>query len=445
MGGLDGGPNAFRSGWFEKFLEAITAARDWLEASTLSSAIASFPPVQCAYLPSSSSKRLAKWTMPPDLARLLESAQVDAKLEPFVRGGSWRAFLTKYPEADHLSRRAARVSRKLQATARAPQEAHAHLWRAQTGVTYWHGTSGGVYRNFLRSAAYTNLINAENAIEPRKYAWLEIEYEDLDCDSALEVIAESHTMNVYWNPSAGGSITELDYRPRAFNLLDTFTRRPEYYHPEGATYDAYPRRALIDHFIGAESNLAEFAQNAYLELGDFTTGSFEASKYRDRVTLVRDGFVRGPIGEPVPVEVKKAVRVVHKESRLEIEYRIINKGDVDVITRFGSEWGFGLLSGASKDRYAVIDGRKAGPLAQIAEHRAVKTASLVDEWLGLEISFDFDGREVLLWRHPVETLEKIGDHFEKRYQSTVLLPLWDLDLPAGRSRRITYGVRISER
>lgn len=445
LGGLEGGPDAFRTGWLEKFFGALEASRDWLETSTISDAITAHPPVQCAYLPSSSSKRLAKWTASPELARLLETAQIDPKLEAFVRGGSWRAFLTKYPEADHLARRAARVSRKLHSSPRAPQEAYLHLWRAQTGVTYWHGTSGGVYRNFLRSAAYTNLIQAENAIEPRKYSWLEIEYEDFNGDGLPEVIAESHTMNVYFDPSAGGTITELDYRPRAFNLLDTFTRRPEFYHPEGAIYDAYPRRALVDHFIGAESKLSEFAQNAYLELGDFTNGPFEVSKYRDRVTLIRDGFVRGPVGEPVPVEVKKAVRVVHKESRLEVEYRITNKGDVDVITRFGSEWGFGLLSGSSKDRYAVVDGRKAGSLGQIAEHRAVRSAALVDEWLGLEIAFDFDGREVLLWRHPVETLEKLGDHFEKRYQSTVLLPLWDLDLPAGRSRRITYGVRISER
>jgi 4-alpha-glucanotransferase len=445
LGGLDGGPDAFKTGWFTKFLDALEKAHDWLETATLSSVIASHPPKECVYLPSSGSKRLAKWTSPPDLARLLETAQIDAKLEPFVRGGSWRAFLTKYAEADHLARRAARVSKKLQSTARVPQEAHLHLWRAQSGVTYWHGTSGGVYRNFLRAQAYTNLIRAENAIEPRKYGWLEIEYEDFDCDGVLDVIAESHTMNVYWNPAQGGMITELDYRPKAWNLLDTFTRRPEFYHPDGATYDAYPRRALVDHFLGAESKLPEFAENAYLELGDFTTGAFEVSKYRDRVTLVRDGFVRGPIGEPVPVEVKKAVRVVHKESRLEIDYRITNKGDVDIITRFGSEWGFGLLSGSTKDRYAVVDGRKAGSLGQTSEHRTVRSASVVDEWLGLEIAFDFDGREVLLWRHPVETLEQFGDRFEKRYQSTVLLPLWDLDLPAGRSRRITYGVRILER
>ncbi len=445
LGGLDGGLDAFKTGWFAKFLDALQNAHDWLETATLSNVIAAFPPKACVYLPSSSSKRLAKWTAPPELARMLESAQIDEALEPFVRGGSWRAFLTKYPESDHLARRAARVSKKLQANTRAPQEAHLHLWRAQSGVTYWHGTSGGVYRNFLRAQAYTNLIRAENAIEPRKYAWLEIEYADFNCDDVLDVIAESHTMNAYWNPAVGGMITELDYRPKAFNLIDTFTRKPEFYHPDGATYDTYPRRALVDHFLGAESNLPEFAANTYLELGDFTTGAFEVSKYRDRVTLVRDGFVRGPIGEPVPVEVKKAVRIVHKESRLEVDYRITNKGDVDVITRFGSEWGFGMLSGSTKDRYAVVDGRKAGSLGETAEHRTVRSASIVDEWLGLEIAFDFDGRDVLLWRHPIETLEKIGDHFEKRYQSTVLLPLWDLDLPAGRSRRITYGVRISER
>jgi 4-alpha-glucanotransferase len=107
LGGLDGGLDAFKTGWFAKFLDAIKNAHDWLETATLSNVIAAFPPKVCVYLPSSSSKRLAKWTASPELARVLETAQIDPNLEPFVRGGSWRAFLTKYQESDHLARRAA--------------------------------------------------------------------------------------------------------------------------------------------------------------------------------------------------------------------------------------------------------------------------------------------------------------------------------------------------
>ena len=34
---------------------------------------------------------------------------------------------------------------------------------------------------------------------------------------------EAHTMNLFFNPRLGGSLTEFDYRPAAVNLLDSFT------------------------------------------------------------------------------------------------------------------------------------------------------------------------------------------------------------------------------
>ncbi len=434
-----------RAGWLDDALSALEDAEDWLTPRTLSQALETHPARARAYVPSSGSRQLALWISPAEIARKLERVEIAPELEPFVRGGSWRAFLTKYPEADHLLKRAKRVSRKLHSTARVPEEAYLHLWRAQTGVPYWHGQQGGVYQNYLRSAAYSHLIRAENLIEPRKYGWLEIEYDQPSGDGVADLIAESHTMNVYFSPAVGGMITELDDRRKAFNLIDTFTRQPEFDHPPGLVTDPYPRRALIDHFIGAESNLPEFVAGTYLELGDFTNGRFEASKYRDRVTLIRDGFVRGPVGEPVPVEIKKAVRITPKESRLEVEYRITNKGRVDIITRFGSEWGFGLLDDRSSQRYLTVNGGRAGNLGETLEHRNVRHASLMDEWLGLEIIFDFDGRDALLWHHPIHSTEKIVDTLERRYQSTVMLPLWDLDLPMGRSRRITYSLQLLER
>jgi 4-alpha-glucanotransferase len=248
---------------------------------------------------------------------------------------------------------------------------------------------------------------------------------------------------LFFKPDQGGSLTELHHRGRAFNLLDTFSRRLEPDSPLNAILDPYPRRALIDHFIGAESGFTEFEHGSSLELGDFVTGAFEPSKYRDRVTMTRNGFVRGPVGEPVPVELKKAVQIHAKESRLEIEYRIANLGQVDIITRFGSEWNFGLLAD-TPERGVFVGPRRTGGVANRLEHRGPSELTLRDDWLGLEVVFEF-GREVLVWQHPIFSQESnLAGELEQKYQSTLIMPLWDLDLPHGRSRRITYSVTLRE-
>jgi 4-alpha-glucanotransferase len=414
----------------EEFLKNLESHKD-AELVTLSTALENFPSRGTVYLPSSQSPELGVWTA-------LEP-QKNATVRGGLRGGSWRSFMTKYPEVNHLVKRAARVSRELQAAPRAPESAWRSLYRSQCGNAYWHGARGGIYENYLRSAAFKNLIEASNALEPRKYAWLEIEYQDFDADGLDEVIAESNTLGLYFKPDQGGMLTELHHRGRAFNLLDTLSRRPEPQTPKNALLDSYPRRALIDHFIGAESGFAEFEDGTYLELGDFVTGAFEPSKYRDRVTMTRNGFVRGPVGEPVPVELKKAVQIHAKESRLEIEYRIANLGSVDIITRFGSEWNLGLLAD-TPERGVFVGERRTGGVAKRLGHRDVSSLSLRDDWLGLEVLFEF-GREVLIWQHPIFS----QDGEDQQYQSTLIMPLWDLDLPHGRSRRITYSVTLRER
>jgi alpha-amylase len=353
-----------------------------------------------------------------------------------LHGGSWREAVLEHAESDHLHKRAAYASSKLNAVFRVPEEAHQHLWRAQSGLAYWRA---GVSKNYLRFHAYQSLIRAENILEPRKYAWLEIAYRDLNLDGAEDIIAEAHTMNLYFNPRVGGQLVEFDDRPRAVNLIDSFTPHSVSSVGLSNTNAPYPRRALVDHFLGAEdTTLEDFARGKYLELGDFTTGAFEAGRYRDRVTLSRLGSVRGPLGVPVPVEVKKAVRLKPKEGCVDIEYRLHNHGDWDIVARFASEWNFSLLEGDSPRRYYQIGSERVGTLNAQLEHRDVTQASLVDELLDLRVTFEFP-REVTLWTHPVYSVE--GKR--KQYQSSAVLPLWDLDLPKGRSRRLTYSVRVS--
>jgi 4-alpha-glucanotransferase len=313
------------------------------------------------------------------------------------RAQPWRELLAN-PQINWLHKRIARASAKLNAQFRVPEEAYQFLYQAQQASI--------LEQPRLHSEAYQNIIKSENILEPHKYSWLEIELLDFDCDGSDEVIAEAHTLNLYFKPSDGGKLLEVDDRTRSLNLVV---------------------QALSDHFIGAEESMPRFAAGQTLELGDFLNAPFEASKYRDRVTMTRTGTVRGPSGVPVSVEIKKAIRIFPKESKLEIEYRLTNHGNWDIVTRFGSAWELEL---AGQD-FALISG--STPIASKEsnlEHRTTQSLALRQNSVGLELRLNF-GRENLVWS------------FQKP-DSILILPLWDLDLPKGRSRRIQFEIKLLE-
>ena len=332
---------------------------------------------------------------------------------------NWREVLHTFTGIGHLQQRIRYASEKLNAVFRVPEEAFLHLWRSQDSAVFNHI---GAHRNYLRFEAYRHLIRAENILEPRKYGWLDINYRDLDFDGTPDVIAEAHTMNLYFSASQGGGILEFDAREVAANLCDPFSSP----------------LSFTDHFLEPEATTLEnFANGTYLELGDFVDGLYEIGKYRDRVTLTRLGTVRGPAGAPVAVEIKKAIRLKPKENLLEIEYQIHNKGDWDIVMRFGSLWNFALLAPHSDERQFMVAGQAVSDLGATLEHRNVLSAGWKDEWLGAELIFDFP-RETTLWTHPVYT----ESDNQKQYQSSVFMPLWDVDVPKRRSRRLEYTIRL---
>ena len=123
-----------------------------------------------------------------------------------------------------------------------------HLYQSQCNDSYWHGVFGGLYLPHLRSAVYEHLIQAEFLADTvcrsgvrgqrsgkskktdRQPSWLEIEGGDFDRDGNEEVMLNSELMNLFIDPAEGGRITELDWKPRSFNLTNTLTRRHEGYH-----------------------------------------------------------------------------------------------------------------------------------------------------------------------------------------------------------------------
>ena len=77
-----------------------------------------------------------------------------------MRGGFWRNFKVKYPEADEMYTPMLMVSRRLQRpsergmTGALVEQARTSLYRGQCNCSYWHGAFGGIYLPHLRNAVY---------------------------------------------------------------------------------------------------------------------------------------------------------------------------------------------------------------------------------------------------------------------------------------------------
>ncbi len=494
--------SVYEEGWLEQFFTLLEQNYDWLETTTFSEYLAKEPPRGRIYLPTASYMEMGEWALPTRAMKEYGDALAMAKgspefgsLRPFIKGGFWRNFLAKYPESNHMHKRMMMVSRKahealdaLEAGGKKKGRDEArmldHLYQSQSNDAYWHGVFGGLYLPHLRSAVYEHLIQAEyhaDALrrqgpgERQKDSWLEIEQGDFDLDGCQEVMLNSERLNLFIDPAEGGRLSEFDWKPRSFNLMNTLTRRHEGYHDkivkaaaekapgprtDGAAtihervslkeeglqdhliYDGYTRGSLLDHFLGSTVDLASFMKSEYVEAGDFVLGAYGVNVKKSTgsatVVLERDGNAAG-----LAVRLSKTVSLRKGASEVVVQYRLTNQSNEELSTSFGSEFNFSLLAGNAHDRYYDIPGHtlEKSNLASFGETNNVHRVSLVDEWLKLRLTLAFS-HPANLWRAPVETVSQSESGFERVFQSSMVMPLWRISLLPGKSWETEIRMKI---
>ncbi|MCF6286679.1 MAG: DUF1925 domain-containing protein, partial [Candidatus Hydrogenedentes bacterium] len=162
--------SVYEEGWLEEFFQALTDNQEWLHSVTYSEHMDSHPPIGRTYITCASYQEMMAWALPTPRQRELKAArealehqpELKALCAPFLRGGFWRNFLAKYPEANTMQKRMLRVSKRLErlknhAGHEAYEQARQHLHRGQCNCAYWHGQFGGLYLNHLRTAIYEQL------------------------------------------------------------------------------------------------------------------------------------------------------------------------------------------------------------------------------------------------------------------------------------------------
>jgi len=484
--------HCYQNGWLERFFSALEANAGWLHIATFGELIRSHPPLGRIYLPTASYAEMMEWALPAEaippfeqFQKTLEEYDLLDRYGVYVRAGFWRNFLAKYPESNNLHKKMLLVSNKVQALREEPGQGNAarraedELFRGQCNDAYWHGVFGGLYLPHLRSAIYHHLLAAERITDRALHAgreWIEARTVDLDGDGAEEVLVHGPQQNLYFHPDQGGSLFELDYKPLAFNLLDTLARRKEGYHhrltdppassPDGdgvasihdrvvvkeegldrlLHYDWHRRVSLLDYFPEQDTTLEDFSQGRYRELGDFVAGEYRHWIRRGRgkltLTLSREGHLWSEEGS-VPVTLSKKVTLPAGGSWMEVRYRLETSHPEGLSSRFGVELNYALLAGSAPDRYYLIDGvRPEDPrLVSIGESPEVNRFGLRDEFLGLDIALTVS-RPAVLWRFPIETVSQSEGGFERVYQSSVVFPHWTVRLEPGERWEVVLRQEI---
>ncbi len=487
----------FRRGWLRRLFDALRANREWLKVTTLSECVDNTLPVGRCYLPDSSYREMTEWVLPPErqlvLAALNERHKVDddwLEVKRFMRGGFWRNFRVKYPEANEMYARALQVSSRLEELERLDSrgeyreklaEAQSELYRGQCNCPYWHGSFGGLYLPHLRNAIYHHLIAADNLLEEVAGKlglanhsgggrWVRIDSEDLDFDARKEIRLASDRLVAFVAPARGGHLYELDIRGIKHNLLATLDRRFEPYHekikqaardrsllsvsgggvdPSGGVkfkqpdleqkliYDAWPRKSLVDHFFRPGMTFADY-QAGRGEIGDFVTGTFQSvmrrSNERVEAVLTR-------VGRVADHEVQLTKRVALNArggAALEIRYILENLPPGERF-HFGVELNFAGMAACADDRYFYdASGRRLGQLQSNLDLPETARLGLVDEWLGLDAAIELS-EPAALWAMPIQTVSNSEGGFETVHQSCSVLPHWQIVAPAGG----TWGVELT--
>jgi 4-alpha-glucanotransferase len=438
--------------WLEDFVEGIIASPR-VEPMRYADFHAANPSRGIVYLPSVSYFEMGEWALPPPSARryagLVQRAKREGSFEAdkaFIRGGSWRNFLSRYPEANWMHKRMEWVSRRFHALpeAQRSRSMRADLHLAQANDAYWHGLFGGIYLPHLRRNVFAALARCERAIDAKRPRPA-YERFDLDLDDRDEAFLWCPAVLAAVRPSDGATLVELTHYGLAHNFCDVLARRDEPYFdivrakPEAAAHAAAAVTSIHDR-VAFRSTIGE---------ADLALDAQPRSSFRD-VWIPAGGAGETPAYEP-------------ERSKREARFRA-RAGEIEIVKtlavdRRGLKAGYELRSpSATRGTFETelnlslpsCDGpggrfEDAGSSRGLGESWAATGRSSVriaDDVLGGSVVVKIEPAADIV-AAPLVTVSQSEDGFEKIMQAVTLRLRWSVELDAGAAQRIQVALDIA--
>ena len=469
----------YTDGWLERFYRAVEENSDWLEMAPPGEAVDRAAPLGRADLPDASYVEMMEWALPFKARLRLQSIKAEFQSRPdvqqFLRGATWRGFLTKYPESNLLHKKMLQVSQKLhrieksrrqdEKFLRGRDEARRNLLRSQCNDAYWHGIFGGLYSPHLRTELWRSLIRAESFVDGvlhRTASYADVVRTDFDADGREEIYFTSERYAALLKPSDGGTFAALDYRPTATALVNSLARRQESYHRHLRGGETHGVMTVDGQIRFKEDGLERWLHYDHWARNSFRVLIFSKDKTVDdysRIALEEDANVAGGEFRVVGVEPAHAVlaraegaepwytakkfTISHGATggfEIACDVSLEHRGDFRASAQFGIETVFNFLAPDAPDRYIEFAGQRrplrysgvAGsaniknPEAHVPELH-VPEVQIVDLWQKVRVQIAAPGARDF-WIAPIEAVSDSEGGFERVYQGSQVLGVWAVEM-----------------
>jgi hypothetical protein len=389
------------------------------------------------YLPTTSYIEMNEWSLPAPAANQYADLVARAKAEgwfvqdkAFLRGGMWKNFITRYPEANWMHKRMLGLSErldKLPANRKKPAMLDA-LYRAQANDAYWHGLFGGLYLPHLRRAIY-NAIVALEAMLDKVAARPSVMIEDLDLDGRDEIFIHNDEIQSVIRQDGSAAVCELDAYFLRHNFADTLARQSEHYyrkmhldqdaqHAGEGIANPHERVSFKHHITPADLVLDEVQRMLFLD----------GLVHDEAVTPIRDYILR-PADEKAShvtfscelgnMLIDKRISISGK--RLRVSYQFNGK----MQGRFRTEINLAMPSCDGPAGRFVFNDQIPGGFGQSLQFENAKKLDLQDEVLGGGLSLHLN-TPGLIQSQPHFSVSQSEAGFEKIMQAVTLTLTWPL-------------------
>ena len=288
----------YEKGWLTDFIQGVLASPH-IRTAHYRDYHRSAPTRGVVYLPTTSYIEMNEWTLPAEAANAYaDLVQADKQAghfeehKAFLRGGIWRNFMSRYPEANWMHKRMLEASQRLAGlpTAQRTAAMQEHLHRAQANDAYWHGLFGGLYLPHLRRAVYRAIVTLEgelDAITPRPASVRE----DFNLDGVEEAFLQNGQLQIVVPDDGAAAIHELDAYFFAHNLGDTLRRQREHYHRKIQLHESGEQHKLWEEGIASAHDRVSFKH--VIAPADLATDSYARASFLDSAWL--DGTPAAPV------------------------------------------------------------------------------------------------------------------------------------------------------
>ncbi len=423
----------YEKGWLVSFIEGVLASGK-IRTQRYSDYHAAAKTRGVVYLPTTSYSEMNEWTLPAPVANEYADLVARAKAEgwfardkAFLRGGMWKNFITRYPEANWMHKRMLGLSErldKLPPNRKKPAMLDA-LYRAQANDAYWHGLFGGFYLPHLRRAVYHAIVELEGGLDQCDPRPARPRF-DCDLDGQDEIFLHNSAIQAVVRLDGNAGVIEFDSYPLRHNFADSLMRQTEHYHRkihlredhgrrEGAGIASAHDRVAFKHEIHPDDLATDvrprglFIDSIQPEGGEFAALQDYQMKTERDSSLTFNG--RG---------VEKRLHL--SENRLEASYRF----GKEICGTFTTEINLAMPSCDGPAGKFIFAGQVPGGFGQLMELDSVRELLLDDDVLGgaVKLTLSEPGRLV---SRPHFSVSQSEAGFEKIMQAVTLTLSWPLD------------------